>query len=135
MACPGIWRAIVVGALALSVVTASPPPASACACAAGGPNIDLAFVGRVVAVVEGRWVQRRLRRNNRPFDSSVALVAVDNFRPGPWRPFYTVVGGTSDCAISFVPGATYLIYAQERGYGPLDTSVCLGTRQMDIAPE
>jgi len=69
--------------------------------------------------------------NKRRFSRSVVLLAVANFWRGPWRPFNTVVGGTSDCSILFVPGATYMIYAQERGYGPLDTSVCLGTRQMD----
>jgi len=58
MAFPRICRSFGIGALAISVFTTSPPPAFACACAAGGPNIDLAFVGRVVAVVEGRWVRK-----------------------------------------------------------------------------
>lgn len=132
-----IWRSMAIGVMTLSMLAASPTSTFACSCASPGPNIDVAFVGRAIVVVEGRWVRKRLRINNmRRLGNSVALLAVDNFWRGPWRPVYTAIGGTGqgDCKMPFVPGATYMIYGLERGYGPLDTNICLGSRQMDDAP-
>ncbi len=128
-------RSILIGILALSVLAARPMPSLACSCAAGAPIFDVVFVGGVVAVLDGRWVRKRLGAGGYGTGSTVGLLTVQRTWQGEKRPFFAVVGGSTEasCTLVFEPGASYLIYGQERGSGPLDTNICLGSRPMDDA--
>jgi hypothetical protein len=125
-------RLVLIGSLAVGWLAASPAPSLACSCAAGHFATDVVFEGRVIIVLEGAWVQERLRAWNQGFGTTVALLAVDQTREGPARPFYTVIGGTGlgDCALHFERGVRYLIYGLVKGFGPLDTNICLGSQPL-----
>jgi hypothetical protein len=134
-----IWRFLAAGALVISMLAASPAQTVACSCGGGGPYGNVAFEGQVIVVVKGEWVRKRLQANKHRFANTVALLAVDRQWLGPRRPFYVVVGsewGEADCMLNFVPGASYTIHGREkkkRGLGPLATTICDGSYQMDAA--
>jgi len=130
-----IWRFLAVGALFFSMLAVNPSPTWACSCGGGGPYGEVAFVGRAIVVFEGEWVRERLRATKRRFGSTVALLAVDDFWYGPRCPFFVVVGGyDGDCYVAFEPGAAYAIYGSEkRRFGPLETTICNGSSQLDDA--
>ena len=125
-------RLILVGSFVLGWVAIHPTPSRACSCAAGPFARDVVFAGRAVVVVEGPWIQERLRAWYQGFGTTVALLAVDQTLEGAARPFYTVIGGTGggDCALHFVRGGRYLVYGVSQGVGPLQTSTCLGSQQL-----
>lgn len=135
MAWRRVWQSVAISCLAFSWLAASPAPSLACSCASGAPTVDVVFVGRVVAVMDGKWVRKRLHARDYFTGSTVGLLTVWLMWQGEERPFFAVVGGSGEgnCTLNFVPGATYPVYGQLRGSGPLDTNICLGSRQMDDA--
>ena len=127
-------RLVLTGLFAFSWLASPPSPTLACSCADGAPAFDVVFVGRVVAVLDGRWVRKRLSASGFIAGSTVGLLTVELMWQGEERPYFAVVGGSdAGCTLVFEPGATYLVYGQQRGSGPVDTNVCLGSRRMDDA--
>lgn len=126
-------RVIVIGLVVLVVLVAPPTSTLACSCAAGAPDREVAFTGRVVAVVEGDWIQERLRQRNEGFGSTVALLEVELMGQGSERRLALVIGGTGqgDCMLRFVPGARYKIKVLEDGRWLLDTNTCIGSRPLN----
>jgi hypothetical protein len=118
-------------------MVARPTPSLACSCVAGLPETDVVFQGRVILVLEGTWVQERLRAwTPSTTNSTIALLKVEAVRKGPPRPFYTVLGGTGqgDCGLHFEPGVSYLIHGFQRRFGPLETNICLGSHSLEEPP-
>jgi hypothetical protein len=117
----------------LAGLAGQPAPARACSCADGAPTFEVVFVGRVVAVIEARELLARLPGRAFLPGSTIALLDVELMWQGPERPLYAVVGGSgaADCTLHFDPGHTYLVYGQRRGVGPLETNVCVGSREME----
>ena len=130
-------RLAFIGLLILSWAAVRPEPSLACSCASNVISpLDIVFVGRVVAVVDGEWIRERLWLHHEGFGSTVALLAVERLWQGPERRFAVVIGGSAqgDCMLHFVPEARHLINAVDDEYGPLYTNTCIGSRQMDPAP-
>ena len=94
------------------------------------------FVGRVLMVVEGEWIQDRLWKLDESYGSTVALLEIELTWQGPERRYAVVIGGSSqgDCILHFAPGAKYLIRVVDDEYGPLYTNTCIGARQIAVEP-
>jgi hypothetical protein len=131
-----VRRLVLIGTLTLAWMVARPTPSLACSCVAGPVETDVVFLGRVILVVDGAWVEERLRAWNSNGGSTIALLKVEQMRQGPPRPFYTVVGGTggSDCSVPFERGVGYLIHGLHQRFGPLETNVCLGSHSLEDLP-
>ena len=127
---------ILIGALTITWMMARPTPSLACSCVSGPLEADVVFLGRVILVVEGAWVEERLHAWNLNVGSTVAFLKVEEMRQGPPRPFYTVIGGTGagDCSVRFELDASYLIHGLHRRFGPLETNTCLGSHSLDDVP-
>lgn len=127
-----VRRSLLVATLGLSSFVARPHPSAACSCADGTPEFDAAFIGRVVAVIEGAWIRERLWLRNEGFGSTVALLNVEQVWQGPERRIAVVIGGTEqgDCLLHFLPGEKYLINVPADMDGPILTTTCIGSRQM-----
>ena len=127
------WRLVLSGTLMVVLAAARPTPSLACSCVAGPLETDVVFQGRVILVVEGEWVQERLRAWGSHVSTTVALLEVEAMRKGPPRPFYMVTGGTGqgDCTLHFERGAGYLIHALHTRFGPLETNTCLGSHPLE----
>ena len=125
-------KLIVVALLALLALALRPIPMLACSCADGAPNWEAVFFGRVVAVIEGEWIQERLWQEMEGFGSTVALLEVDRIWQGAERRFVLVVGSSgNDCMLSFVPGARYKINLLDDEGILLSTNTCIGSRPMN----
>lgn len=63
--------------------------------------MDVTIVGRAVVVLEGAWIQERLRLIYEGFGSTVGVLTVELMCKGATHPLFLVVGGSSggDCML------------------------------------
>lgn len=130
-----IWMMTLLLPLTALAWAAFPHPCAACSCAAVTP---LQAAEQAAAVFEGKVLG--IRETYDPYDESGAIgrryavrLEVDSIRKGELPSEAIVYTGFHSCGIDFKQGETYLVYAQERHPGELETHLCAGTKALTDA--
>ncbi|MED4601332.1 hypothetical protein P9314_11520 [Paenibacillus validus] len=130
-----IWMMTLLLPLTALAWAAFPHPCAACSCAAVTP---LQAAEHAAAVFEGKVLG--IRETYDPYDESGAIgrryavrLEVDSIRKGELPSEAIVYTGFHSCGIDFKQGETYLVYAQERHPGELETHLCAGTKALTDA--
>ncbi|WP_372813145.1 hypothetical protein [Paenibacillus sp.] len=130
-----IWMMTLLLPLTALAWAAFPHPCAACSCAAVTP---LQAAEQATAVFEGKVLG--IRETYDPYDESGAIgrryavrLEVDSIRKGELPSEAIVYTGFHSCGIDFKQGETYLVYAQERHPGELETHLCAGTKALTDA--
>lgn len=124
--------------IALCLLLLAPSVAAACSC--GDPSVRpcagywkarVVFTG-VVAGVADSGVRRGGGESVRPFYYKLVRFRVQDWFRGPRGRAAQVLTAPreSDCGYRFVPGRSYLVYAEEGADGRLYTSVCNATKPL-----